>query len=125
MRSVLVHGTYSKSLTIAAETDVVINGEILPTGVTAGNPPTGTATLGLMASRFVRIYHPVLGWRQRIGLSQQPLDLRRAPFDEPLLPGGQLQLWLPTRQIERLRCDRAEVPRPCRHRRRQRLPQES
>ncbi|MGH2865105.1 MAG: hypothetical protein ACRDJX_07635 [Solirubrobacteraceae bacterium] len=56
--SVWVHGTYSESLTLAAETDVVINGELVPTGVSAGNAPTGTATLGLMATRFVRIYHP-------------------------------------------------------------------
>jgi len=64
--SVYVEGKYSKSLTIAAETDVVINGNILPTGVsvTAGTPPpapSGTAVLGLMATRFVRIYHPCSG----------------------------------------------------------------
>jgi Tfp pilus assembly protein PilX len=61
--SVYVEGEYSKSLTIAAETDVVINGNLTPTGVTthAGTAPPaapGTATLGLMATRFVRIYHP-------------------------------------------------------------------
>jgi hypothetical protein len=54
----LVQGKYSKSLTVAAQTDLIVNGEILPTGVTAGEAPSGTATLGLMASRFVRIYHP-------------------------------------------------------------------
>jgi hypothetical protein len=61
-----VEGTYTKSLTIAAETDVVINGNILPTGVSvsAGTEPpapSGTAVLGLMATRFVRIYHPCSG----------------------------------------------------------------
>lgn len=59
--SVYVEGEYSKSLTIAAETDVIVKGNILPTGMTMTTPPTapsGTAVLGLMATRFVRIYHP-------------------------------------------------------------------
>lgn len=61
--SVYVEGKYTRSLTIAAETDVIINGNILPTGVsvtagTAPPAPSGTAVLGLMATRFVRIYHP-------------------------------------------------------------------
>ncbi|MGD0453855.1 MAG: hypothetical protein ABSB69_09680 [Solirubrobacteraceae bacterium] len=62
--SVYVKGTSSatKSLTIAAEEDVVINGSIVPAGVTpsVAHPvaPPGTATVGLIATRFVRIYHP-------------------------------------------------------------------
>ncbi len=58
--NVYVHGTYSKSLTIAAENDLIINGNTYPSSVTTlGNEPSGTATLGLIASHFVRIYHPV------------------------------------------------------------------
>jgi hypothetical protein len=56
--SVYVHGTYSKSLTIGAETDLIINGNISPTGTALGSAPGGTVTLGLIATRFVRIYHP-------------------------------------------------------------------
>ncbi len=58
--SVYVKGTYSSSLTIAAEEDLIVNGNILPYGVTAGKAPStsSTITLGLIASRFVRIYHP-------------------------------------------------------------------
>jgi Tfp pilus assembly protein PilX len=56
--SVAVSGTYGKSLTVGAQTDVIVSGNLIPTGVTAGNAPTGTTTLGLMATRFVRIYHP-------------------------------------------------------------------
>jgi hypothetical protein len=59
--NVYVSGTYSKPLTIAAEGELIINGSITPTGVTAGNPPTGTATLGLIATYFVRVYHPCSG----------------------------------------------------------------
>lgn len=57
--TVYVSGTYSKSLTIAAERELIINGNIVPTGVTPGEAPTGTDTLGLIATHFVRIYHPV------------------------------------------------------------------
>ena len=57
--TVYVNGTYSRSLTIAASTNLIINGNLVPTGVTPGNAPTGTATLGLIATQDVRIYHPV------------------------------------------------------------------
>jgi Tfp pilus assembly protein PilX len=57
--SVYVSGTYSKSLTIAAERELIINGNLIPTGVTPGEAPTGTETLGLIATHYVRIYHPV------------------------------------------------------------------
>ena len=56
--SVYVHGTYTRSLTIGAETDLIINGNITPTGVSNGSAPTGTTALGLIATRDVRIYHP-------------------------------------------------------------------
>jgi Tfp pilus assembly protein PilX len=56
--NVYVHGTYSKPLTIGASDDVIINGEIYPYG-NKGGTPSGTATLGLIANNFVRVYHPV------------------------------------------------------------------
>jgi len=57
--TVYVEGTYSKSLTVAGSDDVIIKGSISPTSVTKlGNAPTGTATLGLIATDFVRVYHP-------------------------------------------------------------------
>jgi Tfp pilus assembly protein PilX len=56
--TIYVHGTYSKSLTIAAENDVVINEPITPVGVTPPAAPTGTAVLGLIATHYVRVYHP-------------------------------------------------------------------
>jgi hypothetical protein len=59
--TVYVHGTYSKSLTIGAENELVINGSVYPTNVEAslGTEPAGTAVLGLIATEFVRVYHPV------------------------------------------------------------------
>lgn len=59
--TIYVHGTYSKSLTIAAQNDVVINGNTYPTSVAGkfGTEPSGTTVLGLIATNYVRIYHPV------------------------------------------------------------------
>lgn len=59
--NVYVSGTYSQALTIGAENDVIINGSIYPTSVAGklGSEPSGTATLGLIASNYVRVYHPV------------------------------------------------------------------
>jgi hypothetical protein len=58
---VYVSGTYSKSLTIGSQNDVIINGELYPTSVAGklGAEPTGTETLGLIANNYVRIYHPI------------------------------------------------------------------
>jgi Tfp pilus assembly protein PilX len=47
---VIVKGTYSQSLTIAASNDIVINGNITH---------TGNSILGLIGGNFVRVYHPV------------------------------------------------------------------
>jgi len=58
--SVYVKGTSSatNSLTIAAEEDLIIDGSITPAGVTPPAAPPGTTTVGLIATRYVRIYHP-------------------------------------------------------------------
>jgi type II secretory pathway pseudopilin PulG len=49
--NVYVSGTYSKSLTIASEKDVVIRGDVTR---------SGDVLLGLIANNFIRIYHPVV-----------------------------------------------------------------
>src|ERR1035441_7393014 len=64
--NVYVHGEYKKSLTIAAQNDVVINGNIT-TPVNGEGKPTTNALLGLIANNFVRIYHPLTGIRGKIG----------------------------------------------------------
>jgi Tfp pilus assembly protein PilX len=58
--NVYVEGTYSKSLTVAGENDLIIDGSVYPTSVEGnlGSEPTGTAVLGLIASEYVRVYHP-------------------------------------------------------------------
>jgi Tfp pilus assembly protein PilE len=61
--NVYVTGTYSKSLTIAGENDLIINGSVYPTALEGklGEAPTGTPTLGLIATNYVRVYHPCSG----------------------------------------------------------------
>jgi hypothetical protein len=56
--NVYVKGSYTESLTIAAANDVIISGSIETTHESSGEP-TGGAALGLIATNFVRIYHPV------------------------------------------------------------------
>ena len=50
--NVYVSGTYSSSLTIASDNDIIINGNL-----TTASP--STTLLGLVANDFVRVYHPV------------------------------------------------------------------
>ncbi len=56
--NVYVRGEYTESLTIAAANDLIINGSLTTTHKTSGEP-TGSAVLGLIATNFVRVYHPV------------------------------------------------------------------
>ena len=56
--TVYVSGYYEKSLTIASEKDVIVNGNIYPKGTTLGNAPTSANVLGLIANYYVRVYHP-------------------------------------------------------------------
>ena len=50
--NVTVDGTYSGSVTIASDNDIVIDGSITH---------TGNALLGLIAQNYVRVYHPCSG----------------------------------------------------------------
>jgi Tfp pilus assembly protein PilE len=71
--NVYVGGTYSESLTIGSEDDVIINNNISPTSVkTLGEAPTGTVALGLIANNYVRIYHPLNGEKNGTGSLTNP-----------------------------------------------------
>lgn len=50
--TITVDGTYSSSLTLASDNDIVIDGSITH---------SGNALLGLIAQNFVRVYHPCSG----------------------------------------------------------------
>ncbi|HEY1832850.1 MAG TPA: hypothetical protein VGG08_00315 [Solirubrobacteraceae bacterium] len=73
---VYVSGSYKESLTIAAEENVIITGNVWPTSVEGkiGNEPptTSTAVLGLIANNYVRVYHPCTGSGNQSGSLENP-----------------------------------------------------
>lgn len=71
---VYVSGSYSSSLTIAGENNVIVNGNVYPTSVAGklGSEPTGTAVLGLIASNYVRVYHPCSSGTNQTGSLSNP-----------------------------------------------------
>lgn len=71
--TVYVSGSYSEPLTIAAQNNVIINGNIYPTSVEGklGGEPSGTTTLGLIATEYIRIYHPVKEEKGRCGENEK------------------------------------------------------
>ncbi len=72
--SVYVKGTFSQSLTVAAENDLIVNGSITPYGITPPAAAPGTATIGLIATRFVRVYHPCSGGTSGSGAAGSSLE---------------------------------------------------
>jgi Tfp pilus assembly protein PilX len=71
--NVYVRGNYTESLTIAGENNVIVNGNVYPTSVSKlGSTPTGTAVLGLIASNYVRVYHPCSSGKNQTGSLENP-----------------------------------------------------
>jgi hypothetical protein len=59
--NVYVHGTYTGQVTIAAENDVIVDGNVCRSTSSCSSPsssPNGNGMLGLIANNFVRVYHP-------------------------------------------------------------------
>lgn len=54
--NVYVKGTYTSQLTIAAENDIIIDGNLCRGSCSS---PTGSGLLGLIANNFIRVKHPV------------------------------------------------------------------
>jgi type II secretory pathway pseudopilin PulG len=63
--TITVHGTYSSSLTIAGDNDIVIDGSIT-------RPNGNSALLGLIAQNFVRVYHPCSNGSNQAGTLFNP-----------------------------------------------------
>jgi hypothetical protein len=67
--TIYVKGKYAESLTLGAEKDIVVKGNIwpesigssVPTSGTMPKTPSGTVTLGLIATNYVRVYHACSG----------------------------------------------------------------
>ncbi|GAA4354073.1 hypothetical protein GCM10023145_21430 [Angustibacter luteus] len=58
--NVYVEGTVKGRVTIAAENNIVVTGDLLVDGTTAPADPTGTNIVGLVAANSVVVYHPVV-----------------------------------------------------------------
>lgn len=65
--NVYIEGTVKGRVTVAAENNVVVTGDLLLDGTTKGSDPTGTNIVGLVAGNSVVVYHPVT--RTGTGLS--------------------------------------------------------
>ena len=46
----IIKGTYAKDLTVSAEKDIIVNDDV--------DKRSGDVMLGMIANKFVRIYHP-------------------------------------------------------------------
>jgi type II secretory pathway pseudopilin PulG len=64
-----VRGIYTGKLTIAAENDVIIDGNLCRTSCSSSS---GEALLGLIANNFVRVYHPCSSDSNRAGSITNP-----------------------------------------------------
>ena len=56
--NILLSGNYTGQLTIAAENDIIIEGNLCRGSSCSGNP-SGNGLLGLIANNFVRVRHPI------------------------------------------------------------------
>ena len=56
---VFIKGKYTQSLTIIAQNDVIITGNLTTEGGETGGAPKGNAALGLIAMQHARLYHPI------------------------------------------------------------------
>ncbi len=57
--NVYIKGTYSASLTVIAQNDVIVTGNLTTEGGASGGEPTGNSALGLIAIGHARLYHPI------------------------------------------------------------------
>lgn len=54
-----LEGTLNSRVTVAAQNNIIVTGDLLLAGTAAGSQPTGTPMLGLVAANSVVVYHPV------------------------------------------------------------------
>ena len=56
---VYIKGKYTESLTVIAQNDVIMVGNLTTEGGESGGEPKGNAVLGLIAMAHARLYHPI------------------------------------------------------------------
>ena len=129
--NVYVRGTYTGQLTIAAENDIIIDGDICRGSC---GTPTGTGMLGLIANNFVRVYHKYEITEydddedddnvhgdcgddgERDATSTISTSTPRSSRSSTPSSSTTTTAAATTRRPQRRRRDRPEVPRPGRHR---------
>jgi hypothetical protein len=70
--NVFIKGTYTQSLTVIAQNDVIIAGSLTTEGGASGGQPTGNAALGLIAMQHARLYHPIKECEEPKELKSEP-----------------------------------------------------
>jgi type II secretory pathway pseudopilin PulG len=83
---IYVSGTYTTPLTIAAGDDVIVTGDLETTEV--NGTPTGAATLGLVASAYVRVMHSCTGGNPDLTIDGAILTLTHSFFVDNYQCGG-------------------------------------
>jgi hypothetical protein len=80
---VTIRGTYSRDITVAADNDILVNGNVTRAGGADG------LLLGLIANNFVRVYHPVdftsSGTGVRNGCKNNPTTTQVTRIDAAIL----------------------------------------
>ena len=84
---IYVHGSYTTPLTLAAANDVVVTDDITTTTNAAGTL-TGPATLGLVATDYVRVMHPCSGGNPDTTIDAAILTLNHSFFVDNYNCGG-------------------------------------
>jgi hypothetical protein len=80
---VYVHGSYSQGLTIGSDNDVIVNGNTLR---------TGNGMLGLIANKFVRVWHPAPARPGCSGNGSNSTTGPGAPLSNPEIDAAMLSL---------------------------------
>ena len=101
-----VKGIYNANMTIAAQNDIIVNGNLTQVR-RRGAGPRGQQLRPRLPPR--------VQLRERHGRAEQRHDRRGDPHAAALVHGRQPRLRRPARQPQRQRRDRAEVPRRGRH----------
>lgn len=86
---IYIKGSYSTPLTIAAANNVIVTGSLTNATDTNGTTsPTGSATLGLVANQYVRVYHDCTKGNPAVTIDAAILTLAHSFFVDNYDCGG-------------------------------------
>lgn len=86
---IYIKGSYSTPLTVAAANNVIVTGGLTNSTDTNGTTaPTGSATLGLVANQYVRVYHDCSNGNPNVTIDAAILTLAHSFFVDNYDCGG-------------------------------------